>query len=96
MIKNDTSTSQNQSKWLRSFSGRVPKPPGEADYDTWCLHVDLMFQDGSSVNVQRRKILESLLPPASDVVKQLGSSSHPRDYVKLLDSAYGLVEDGEE
>lgn len=91
-----TVTSQSQSKWLRPFSGRAPKPPGEVDYETWCLHVELMFNDGSSVDVQRRKILESLLPPASDVVKQLGYSAHPREYVKLLDSAYGLVEDGEE
>ncbi|KAF7641988.1 hypothetical protein LDENG_00266750 [Lucifuga dentata] len=96
VIKNDSITSQNQSKWLHSFSGKVPKPPGEADYETWCLHVELMFNDGSSVELQRRKILESLLPPASDAIKQLGYSAHPRDYVKLLDSAYGLVEDGEE
>lgn len=96
VIRNDASASQNQSKWLRSFSGRVPKPPDEADYGTWYLHVDLMFQDCSSIDIQRRKILENILPPASDVVKQLGSSAHPRDYMKLLDSAFGLVEDGEE
>lgn len=96
VIKNDSSTSQSPSKWLRPFSGKVPKPPGETDFETWCLHVDLMFQDGVPVDVQRRKILESLLPPASDVVRQLGSSAHPTEYVKLLDSAYGLVEDGDE
>lgn len=96
VIKNDPSTGQSPSKWLRPFSGKVPKPPGEVDFETWCLHVDLMFQDRISVELQRRKILESLLPPASNVVRQLGSSAHPRDYVKLLDSAYGLVEDGEE
>ncbi|XP_073728965.1 paraneoplastic antigen Ma3 homolog [Misgurnus anguillicaudatus] len=96
VIKNDTSAVQTHSKWLRSFSGRVPKPPGEADFDTWCLHVDLLLQDSLPPDVQRRKILESLLPPASDVVKQLGSTAPPKDYVKLLDSAYGLVEDGDE
>lgn len=96
VIKNDHSASQTSSKWLRPFSGRVPKPPGETDFETWCLHVDLMFQDGAPVDVQRRKVLESLLPPASNVVRQLGSSAHPREYVKLLDSAYGLVEDGDE
>ncbi|KAK0156503.1 Paraneoplastic antigen Ma1 [Merluccius polli] len=96
VIKNDAFTSQSSSKWLRPFSGRVPKPPGEVDFETLCLHVDLMFQDGAHVDVQRRKILESLLPPASNVVRQLGSSAHPREYVKLLDSAYGLVEDGDE
>lgn len=80
VIKNDPSASQRPSKWLRPFSGRVPKPSGETDFETWCLHVDLMFQDGAPVDVQRRKILESLLPPASDVVRQLGSSAHPREW----------------
>uniref|UniRef100_A0A3B5B306 CCHC-type domain-containing protein n=1 Tax=Stegastes partitus TaxID=144197 RepID=A0A3B5B306_9TELE len=87
----------SNSKWMRTFSGKIPKPPGEADYETWSLHAELMFNDDSlSVDVQRRKIVESLLPPASDVVRQLGTSAHPRQYVQLLDSAYGLVEDGEE
>lgn len=96
VIKNDASTTRNQSKWLRSFSGKVPKPAGETDYETWCLHVELMTHDRVPEEVQRRKILESLLPPASDVIKQLGSSASPQAYVKLLDSAYGVVEDGEE
>ncbi|RXN25447.1 forkhead box F1 [Labeo rohita] len=52
--------------------------------------------DSLPVDVQRRKNLESLLQPASDVVKQLGSTAPPRDYVKLLDSAHGLVKDGDE
>lgn len=97
VIKNDTSaTSSIQgSKWLKSFSGRIPRPAGEADFETWCLHVQLMFQDRLPIDVQRRKILESLLPPASDV-KQLGLSASPQEYVDLLDSAYGLVEDGDE
>nr|XP_055053225.1 uncharacterized protein LOC129438489 [Misgurnus anguillicaudatus] len=71
VIKNDSFSVQTHSKWLRSFSGKVPKPPGEADFDTWCLHVDLLLQDSLPIDIQRRKILESLLPPASDVVKQL-------------------------
>ncbi len=96
IIKNAASTSQSQSKWLRFFYGKLPKPPREADFKSWCLHVDLMFQDRALVDVQRRKILESLCPPASNVVEQLCSSAHPRAYVKLLESAYGLIEDGDE
>ena len=96
VIKNDTNATQGQLEWLRTFSGKIPKPPSESDFENWCLHVQLMFQDCPSVDVQRRKILESLLTPASDVVKQLGSCAHPRDYVKLLNSAYGVVEDGDE
>lgn len=43
-----------------------------------------------------RKIHESLLPPASDVVKGLRPESPPAAYLQLLDSAFGTVEDGEE
>lgn len=43
-----------------------------------------------------RRILESLLSPAADVVKGLGSNSLPSAYSQLLDSAFGAVEDGEE
>lgn len=74
----------------------MPKPPGEVDFETWCLHFKLMFQDGLPTDMQRKMILESLLSPASDILKQLGSHSPPRDYVILLQSAYGLVDDGEE
>lgn len=57
--------------WLRPFSGRMPKPSGENDFETWRLHVDLMFQDGAPVDVQHKISLESLLPPTFDVVRQL-------------------------
>lgn len=96
VIKNEASSSSLTPKRLRSFSGRVPKPPGEVDFETWFLHVELMFQDGFPVDIQRRMILESLLSPALDIVKQLGSHSYPQEYVRLLQSAYGLVDDGEE
>ena len=32
------------------------------------------------------KILESLLSPASDVIRPLGPDATPKDYLKLLDS----------
>lgn len=96
VIKSEASVSSPSPKRLRSFSGRKPKPPGEVDFETWCLHVELLFQDGLSTDMQRRMILESLLSPASDLIRQLGPGSSPRDYMRLLQSAYGLVDDGEE
>lgn len=97
VIKNENfHASGQESKRLRPFSGKLPKPPNEADFQTWSLHVELMIQDKTPVDMQRRKILESLLPPASDLISQLGPDAAPRNYVKLLDSAYGLIEDGEE
>ncbi|KAM3849152.1 obscurin-like [Diretmus argenteus] len=43
-----------------------------------------------------RKILESLLPPAADLIKGLRPESPPVAYLQQLDSAFGTVEDGEE
>lgn len=42
------------------------------------------------------RILDSLLPPASELTKHLGPQLLPSNYLELLDSAYGTVEDGDE
>lgn len=82
---------------LRAFSGKMPRPYSEADYETWRSHVDLLMEDASLSELGKtRKILESLLAPASDVIRPLGPEATPADYLKLLDSAFGTVEDGEE
>lgn len=82
---------------LRGFSGKVPRPHSEVDYDTWRSHVDLMMKDLSVSDLEKtRKILESLLVPASDVVRHLGPEAPPTAYLHLLDSAFATVEDGEE
>lgn len=41
-------------------------------------------------------ILDSLIPPAADVVRSLGSQALPTAYLEQLDSAFGTVEDGDE
>lgn len=82
---------------LRSFSGKTPTPNHEADFDTWRTHIELIQNDPSMSPLQiSRKILESLLPPAADVVKGIRPESLPVAYLQLLDSAFGTVEDGEE
>ena len=82
---------------LRSFSGKTPRPNHETDYDTWRIHIELLQNDPSMSPLQiSRKIHESLLPPAADVVKSLRPESPPAAYLQLLDSAFGTVEDGEE
>ncbi|XP_067460352.1 zinc finger CCHC domain-containing protein 18-like [Thunnus thynnus] len=82
---------------LRSFSGKAPRPNNETDYDTWRSHIELLQTDSSMSPLQiSRKIFESLLPPAADIVKGLRPESPPSAYLQLLDSAFGTVEDGEE
>lgn len=70
---------------------------GEVDFVAWCTQVDLLLADPSLNDAYKvRKILESLLRPAFDVVKPLGISSPLGAYVTQHESAFGVVEDGED
>ena len=82
---------------LRIFSGKCPRPNNEVDYDTWRNSVDLILKDPAISDLDRtRKIFDSLLSPAADIIKHLSLQTSPSAYVELLDSAYGTVEDGDE
>ena len=95
--RGDAGSSSSFPVRLRSFSGKIPRPNSEVDYDTWRSHIDLLLNDPSMSPLQvSRRILESLLSPAADVVRGLCSNSLPSAYLQLLDSAFGAVEDGEE
>lgn len=95
--REDTSSFSSFPVRLRSFSGKTPRPNSEVDYETWRSHIELLLNDPSMSPLQvSRRILESLLSPAADVVKGLCSNSLPSAYLQLLDSAFGTVEDGEE
>lgn len=82
---------------LRTFSGRIPKPNAEADFETWRSQIDLLMADPnlSPLHVTRR-IMESLLTPAADLIKGLGPDTLPTVLLRVLDSAFGTVQDGEE
>lgn len=82
---------------LRAFSGRSPRPANEVDYDTWRTNVESIMNDPAISDLHRtRRILDSLLPPATEITKHLGSQAPPTTCLELLDSAYGTVEDGDE
>lgn len=93
----DAATRMHAPLKLRFFSGRSPRPGNEVDYDSWHNSVEFMLQDPTvSDLVRSQKILDSLLPPAADIVRTLDSHAIPRAYLDLLDSAFGAVEDGDE
>jgi len=95
IVKSEESAAHHQR--IRVFSGRLPRPTHEADYDTWRSGVELLLKDPSVSDLHRsRRIVESLLPPAADMVKQLSSSTLPIVYLDTLDSAYATVQDGDE
>lgn len=82
---------------LRTFSGKLPKPQHEVNYESWRSQIELLNADPSLAPVHiTRRILESLLPPAADLVKSFGPNVLPATFLHVLDSAYATVEDGEE
>lgn len=96
IVKNDDSA-MHPTQRLRAFSGRSPRPQTESDYDTWRSGVEMLLQDPAVSDLQRsRKIFDSLLPPAADMVKHLRPDTPPAVYLQTLDSAYGTVQDGDE
>ena len=96
-VVRNTDLSASASPRLRSFSGRIPKPSNEADYESWRSQIDLLLADPSlsALHVTRR-IMESLLTPAADLVKGLGPDTVPIVLLRVLDSAFGTAQDGEE
>lgn len=73
----------SSSQRLRVFSGKIWNPSLEADYDTSSSTVDfitiLLF-----LTVGVFSILESLLPPAADMVKHLSWDTLPSVYLQQL------------
>lgn len=78
-IRSDATPSSFSQSRVRTFSWRLPKPNGMVDYDAWCTQVDLLLNDVSLSDSQKvRRILESLLSPAADIVKPLGTNAPPQ------------------
>ncbi len=97
ILRSDVVYSSSTSFRLRVFSGRIPRPSGEVDYDTWRNSVELLLQDPSLSDLNwYGKILDSLLPPAVEMVKQLGAKALPAAYLDALDSAFDIVKDGDD
>lgn len=59
--------------------------------------MDLLLKDPAISDLLRsRKIFESLLSPAADMVKHLPPETPPTSYLQILDSTCGTVQDGDE
>ena len=97
IVKHEDLTQTHSSMRLRPFSGRTPRPNNEVDYETWRSNADFLLKDTQQSDLHKsRKILESLLSPAVDIVKHLTPYSPPSMYLNILDSAFGTVEDGDD
>lgn len=85
---------------LRTFSGLLPTPSGEEQFDNWLSQAQLMVEEfDCSFREKRRRLMESLRGPALDIVKAARASDpdvSPEDCLEALEHAFGSAESGEE
>ena len=88
------SSSAPKPRKLRLFSGRLPVPSGEVDFETWRLLVTQLEGDTHITEADKKCIiLQNLLRPALDAVKAVGTLA---EVLSVLDNLYGSVVDGQE
>lgn len=96
VVKTSYAVSSSHAFRLKAFSGRSPRPSTEPDFDTWRASVDFLLNDVSLSDLHKtRRILDSLLPPDSDVIRHVGPDALPAQCLELLESVYGSVKDGD-
>uniref|UniRef100_A0A672IGG7 Uncharacterized protein n=1 Tax=Salarias fasciatus TaxID=181472 RepID=A0A672IGG7_SALFA len=85
---------------LRIFSGLLPVPPGEEQFDHWLEQAWLMVEESECLEREkRRRLMECLRGPALEIVKAVRDShsdSSPSDYLEALESAFGTAESGDD
>lgn len=85
---------------LRVFSGTVPTPAGEEQFDHWMEQAYLMVEESDCPpKEKRRRIMESLKGQALEEVKAVQLSDPdvtPEKCLEALESAFGLAESGDD
>jgi hypothetical protein len=84
---------QSEAK-LRLFSGTMPVPNNEVDFNVWYkAAAHLCKHDGLSADEKLAQIHDSLLSPALDIAQSTFDSDSLETTLKLLKNVYGSVED---
>ncbi|XP_067290350.1 paraneoplastic antigen Ma2-like [Pseudorasbora parva] len=99
--KTSKSSSEHGSyRRLQTFSGLLPTPAGEEQFDHWLGQARLMVEEcDCSHKEKRRRLMESLRGLALDIVKAVRASDpdvSPEDCLEALEHAFGTAESGEE
>ncbi|XP_068111746.1 paraneoplastic antigen Ma1 homolog [Hyperolius riggenbachi] len=89
-----------QASWgyrkLRLFSGKVPTPPGEEDFEAWMDQATQVLEEWDVPEMSKKqRIIESLRGPAADTVRNLKMSQSDctaQDYLDALYSVFGRME----
>ena len=80
---------------LRLFSGKLPVPSGEVDFESWKVAVEQMLADQTMTEeIKKLTMLESLLRPALDVIRSISVSTDAAGCLTMLRNMYGQVQDG--
>ncbi|XP_057684821.1 uncharacterized protein LOC130911119 [Corythoichthys intestinalis] len=85
---------------LRTFSGLLPTPAGEEQFEHWLRQARLLVEECEcSGKEKRRRLMESLRGPALDIVQAARTGDpevSPEDCLEALEHAFGTAESGEE
>ncbi|XP_015276919.1 PREDICTED: uncharacterized protein LOC107119009 [Gekko japonicus] len=82
---------------LKCFSGLSPRPTGEVDFDTWRLQVHQLLDDPEiSCKGKKRKLVESLSPPALNEALHAGQSATAEECLAQLEKIYSPVTSSDE
>ncbi|XP_063781344.1 paraneoplastic antigen Ma1 homolog [Pseudophryne corroboree] len=82
---------------LRIFSGIIPVPTGEENYETW-REAEIQHSEEwrCPEHIKKQRIVESLRGPAMGIIhatRRSNSKATLRDYLDALDYSFGTIED---
>ncbi|XP_060771671.1 paraneoplastic antigen Ma2-like [Neoarius graeffei] len=90
----------NAYRRLRIFSGVLPTPVGEEQFEHWVEQARLMVDESDSSSKEKRcRIMESLKGPALEVVKAAHTANadvSPQQCLEALENVFGTAETGED
>uniref|UniRef100_A0A8C5PCT7 CCHC-type domain-containing protein n=1 Tax=Leptobrachium leishanense TaxID=445787 RepID=A0A8C5PCT7_9ANUR len=97
LAKNSTASPNYGYRKLRFYSGKVPVPTGEEDFETWIDQAVQAVEEWEVADtVKRQRLIESLRGPASEVIRNLKRDKPgctAAEYLEALQENFGGVED---
>uniref|UniRef100_A0A671QD07 Uncharacterized protein n=1 Tax=Sinocyclocheilus anshuiensis TaxID=1608454 RepID=A0A671QD07_9TELE len=95
-----TSSEMGGYRRLRMFSGTIPTPAGEEQFEHWMEQAWLMVEESEgTAKEKKRRIMESLRGPAIEIVKVVRDSDTdvtPEKHLDALEQAFGSAESGDD
>ena len=86
-----------QRRKLRLFSGKTPTPSGEVNFATWRIAAKQIIEDEDvSKRNKRRSIMDSLMIPALNPVKNVSAATGADTILAKLVRVYGSTKSAED